>query len=373
MLRTGGARSASGPDRAIWDAWTQRVGTFASLPDLIRELGANSADVVAASGLSRQALANPANRIHYAALGTLLETAAEVTACAHFGLLAGRMWRLRDLGALGDLVRNSKSVGHALQRLAAHQNMNSEGGLAFMIARGEMVDVGYAIYHPAVEHTGQIYDCFLAAGYNFLRELCGPGWSPTEVLLPHAEPPNDVHYRNLFKVRPNFNAEFCAIRFSAHWLERPVEHGDPARVCVVERPCEPPRTRLLNDVYRALRMLLLHGRCSGDDVARMLSMHRRTLNRRLRDQGTTFQEVLDQLRFGVAGQLICESDIRLDDVAATLAYENVTSFMRSFRRWSGTTPGRWRHAASAARHADSMESRRDADGAKSAALETHPG
>ena len=71
-------------------------------------------------------------------------------------------------------------------------------------------------------------------------------------------------------------------------------------------------------------------------------MHRRTLNRRLKAQGTTFQIVLDQLRFEVACQLLSGSEISLDEVAAVLGYAGVSPFMRSFRRWADMTPGHWR-------------------------------
>jgi AraC-like DNA-binding protein len=81
----------------------------------------------------------------------------------------------------------------------------------------------------------------------------------------------------------------------------------------------------------------------------MLAMHRRTLNRRLKAEGTTFQQVLDNVRFTVARQLLSGSDVPLDDVAATLGYAGVNPFMRTFRRWTGTTPGRWRHEAAAGR------------------------
>jgi len=77
----------------------------------------------------------------------------------------------------------------------------------------------------------------------------------------------------------------------------------------------------------------------------MLSMHRRTLNRRLHAEGTTFQRVLDEIRYAVARQLLSDTGAALDDIAASLGYSGVCPFMRSFRRWSGTTPGRWRREA----------------------------
>ncbi len=89
---------------------------------------------------------------------------------------------------------------------------------------------------------------------------------------------------------------------------------------------------------------MLENRHSGDDLAQMLSIHRRTLNRRLKAEGTTFQRVLDEVRFDIARDLLSNSNVHLDDIAATLGYAAVTPFMRTFRRWSGTTPGQWRRS-----------------------------
>jgi len=98
-----------------------------------------------------------------------------------------------------------------------------------------------------------------------------------------------------------------------------------------------------------LRLLMLSGHVSGEDTARMLSMHRRTLNRRLKAQGTTFQSVLDRVRLEAARQLLEGTRLPLDDIAASLGYASVSPFMRSFRRWTGTTPGQWRRGGTAER------------------------
>jgi AraC-like DNA-binding protein len=77
---------------------------------------------------------------------------------------------------------------------------------------------------------------------------------------------------------------------------------------------------------------------SGDEVAKQLSMHRRTLDRRLKTEGTTFQEVLDEVRFEAACQLLDTARIPITEIAATLGYAETSAFSRAFRRWSGTTP-----------------------------------
>jgi AraC-like DNA-binding protein len=79
-------------------------------------------------------------------------------------------------------------------------------------------------------------------------------------------------------------------------------------------------------------------------VADLFAIHRRTLNRRLRAQGTTFKALVDETRYEVARQLLRDTRIPVAQVAAALDYSDPASFDRAFRRWSGTTPSAWREA-----------------------------
>ena len=325
---------------------SQRVGAFTALPALIRQLGADPAPLLEEAGLAPGALGAPEGRASYAALCRLMHDAASRTGCPHFGLIAGRIWHLADLGLPGEIARHSPTVGEALRTVTDYQHLNSEGGLAFVIRRGGMIDLGYAIYQSGTLGAEQYYDAVLAATFNVMRELCGPGWTPSETFLPRRRPAEVAPYRSVFKVAPRFDAELCALRFPERWMAHPVAGADPERLRAAQASAEALGPgRLVEQVRRVLRMLLLQGGASGDEAARMLSMHRRTLNRRLQAEGTTFQQVLDEVRFEVARQLLAGSGIALDDVAATLGYSGVCPFMRAFRRWSGTTPGRWRRDA----------------------------
>lgn len=331
--------------------WHQRVGSFSALPQLIRQLGRDPDQLLLGAGLDAAALSDPENRLPYAAIVHLLGLAAERTGCGHFGLLAGRMFGLSELGLLGALVRNADTVGRALDSLTLHQHLNSEGGVAFLLRRGDYVDLGYGIYQRTGAGAAQMYDATLAAGMNFMTELAGPGWRPYEVLIPHARPDDLTQYRAFFKVVPTFDAELCALRFPASDLALPVPGANPEllrRAQYLARRAGAPD--FLQQVYRGLRLLMLENRHSGDDLAHLLSMHRRTLNRRLKAQGTTFQRVLDDVRFEVARDLLSNSHVPLDDIAATLGYAAVTPFMRTFRRWAGTTPGQWRRASWSSGH-----------------------
>ena len=99
---------------------------------------------------------------------------------------------------------------------------------------------------------------------------------------------------------------------------------------------------LAEDLRRVLRTELLRGTCSATTVARLFSMHRRTLNRHLRTEGLAFRQVANQIRFEIACELLENTDMALSQVAAVLRYSELSAFTRAFRRWSGQTPSAWR-------------------------------
>jgi AraC-like DNA-binding protein len=84
---------------------------------------------------------------------------------------------------------------------------------------------------------------------------------------------------------------------------------------------------------------------SVDRVAEVLGVSRRTLNRRLADEGTSFKALLEDTRFAMARQLLRETRLPAIEIAAALHYTTPSAFSRAFRSWTrGTTPRRIRKA-----------------------------
>jgi hypothetical protein len=96
-------RALGGESPRAQDTWTQRVGGLVEIPGLLRDLGADAAEVLARAGLAAGALDHADTRIPFAAAETLLGECAAATGCAHFGLLAGQRWHLSHFGTLGQL------------------------------------------------------------------------------------------------------------------------------------------------------------------------------------------------------------------------------------------------------------------------------
>jgi AraC-like DNA-binding protein len=95
-------------------------------------------------------------------------------------------------------------------------------------------------------------------------------------------------------------------------------------------------------VKHALKRSLAGKRPSREEVARHLHLSVRTLQRRLSDAGTTFQQVLEETRRELARDYLGVKTIELSEAAFLLGYEDTNSFFRAFHDWEGTTPGEWR-------------------------------
>jgi AraC-like DNA-binding protein len=328
------------------DTWRQRVGGMVEIPGLLRQFGATPAEVLSQAGLPADALDNAENRIPFTAADRLLGACMAATGCAHFGLLVGSRWGLSYFGALGELMRHSGTVGEALGHMAVYQHLNSDAGAVFLHEHEGTVSFGYAIYRKDVRHPDQIYDVAMAIACNLVRELCGPRWSASEVVFSRHESADQTPYRRHFRAPLHFDQDRSAVRFPAHWQERTIPGADPERRRTLAAALEAAHSvSLVSHLHRALRLLLLAGKSSGDELAQTLSLHRRTLNRRLEAQGTTFRKVLDDVRFEVARHLLEHTRAPINEIAAALCYAEVSAFMHAFRRWTGTTPAQWRKTA----------------------------
>jgi AraC-like DNA-binding protein len=317
---------------------SQRVGPLVVIPGLLRELRADPAVVLAHAGLDAAALNDVDNRIPYRAMGRLLHQCVAETECPHFTLLAGQRTSLSHLGLPGELVRYSPTLGAAVRTFVVYHHLNSQGMAMFLSEHEGMVSLGSAIYQKGTEFVDQIYDGVIAMTCKVMREICGSRWAPEKVLFARARPADVGPYRHFFQAPCRFDCEQTAMLFPSSLLACPMPEADPERLRSVEKSAKAIGVELKSQLRRALRTLLLAGKLSGDVVAEILSMHHRTLNRRLAAQATSFQKVLDEVRFEAACQLLDATRVPLTEIAASLGYSESSAFSRAFRRWSGQAP-----------------------------------
>jgi len=100
---------------------------------------------------------------------------------------------------------------------------------------------------------------------------------------------------------------------------------------------------LSEDLKHSLIPYLGNRKLTQNFISEIVGMSFRTVQRKLSINGETYSDVLDQLRFEKARDLLIEDDAKLLDITFQLGYENSSTFSRAFRRWSGVTPREYRN------------------------------
>jgi AraC-like DNA-binding protein len=240
-------------------------------------------------------------------------------------------------------------VSEALLCLIEHGHLYHPGTVSTLEVRDGTAMLHYGFSPADAEGGRQTVDGALASGFRMMQALCGPDWGPVEVLLSHSPVGDEAAYNRIFGVPVRFDQEGTALVFEARWLSHPVAGADPGFRHIVELQVSELEhlhdEALSSQLRRSLRTLLLRKGYSAGRTAQLFAMHRRTMSRRLKAEGQSFQHLVAEVRYDIARHLLSNASMSLAEVAVALGYSEASAFTRAFRRWSGLNPRAWRVSA----------------------------
>lgn len=326
----------------------QRVGPLLRLPGLLREFGVRIEAALEGTGIEPAAFADPDNFISYRSGSRLLDRCARMTGCPHFGLLLGARCDCRDLGLPGQLMMHSASLEDALLSFVTMQRMNSRGASVYLHRARQHWVWGAGIYEPDAVAREQIYGMTVAIFCKSVQLLTAGAVKPVECVFPYRQPDEVTPYGALLGATVRFDQREAGIVLPRSALNAPVAGADRSRLERLHQRIAgrfPPSDKEWTErVNHAIRPLILRGQPTTSGMADLLGVNVRTLTRRLDGEGTTFQALLDTVRYGMARELLFITNMSIGDVADALAYAHQSSFTEAFVRWSGMSPSNWRRS-----------------------------
>ncbi|MEV0062299.1 AraC family transcriptional regulator [Nocardia sp. NPDC050718] len=325
------------------------LSRYASLNDyldLARSLGLEPARLIRDCGLDPAGFGTQDRWIPAEAVAELLERSAAESGREDFGLRMAQLRRFANLGPLSLVIREEPDVRSALRLLARHEHMYNEALHTEIIEANGVatlrvsVDVGRpAPVRQAVELTTGVL-------HGLLRGFLGPTWRPIQISFSHPAPRDRATYYKMFGPHVEFDQDFDGILTYSTDLDAPNAMADPQLRTYAQRlmgRLTPTREATVTDRVRELVELLLPtGRCTVEQVARSLGVDRRTVHRRLAQDGTTFSAIVDDTRAALAERLVTHRRHSLTEVADLLGFSSVSNFSRWFRTRYGTSPRQWR-------------------------------
>jgi AraC-like DNA-binding protein len=189
----------------------------------------------------------------------------------------------------------------------------------------------------------------LAALGKIARRLTGTPLSPLEVRLTRDAPPDPAHLQRLFETTAiYFSRPHDGYVFDSGLLNLPIR-GENSRPCdELEHEAEAllakmPKTGGLSwNVQETITEELQGGNPSAEHVAGRLGLHPKTLTRRLKAEGTTHRQLLDQLRYRLAERYLRQPNLSIGQIAFLVGFTDASSFNKAFRRWTGEAPRHYR-------------------------------
>jgi AraC-like DNA-binding protein len=195
-------------------------------------------------------------------------------------------------------------------------------------------------------------ETFLVLVHGLMCWLAGRRIRLTLAEFAHPRPPYAQEYAAMYSQHLRFDAERTAVRFEAAQLAAPVVQ-DAATLRKFLRTA--PQSVFLKyrnadgcaaGVRRRLRGSLGTSAWPRlDDVARELRLAPATLRRRLEAEGTSYQQIKDELRRDAAIHHLRDGRLSIAEIASLLGFQETSAFHRAFKRWSGRQPGEYRRAS----------------------------
>jgi AraC-like DNA-binding protein len=343
----GGVEPATARVTAI-DPCLTHVGLVEGIPVVLRELGSRPDEVIASAGIDPRVFDDAENVLSLAALDRLLSVCVRRTGCTHFGLLVGGKASASSFGLIGLLMQHSPTVRAALTYFVEHSSLYDRAAAPNLDVRDGVAVLSYALHSAGIASADQVVEVEIAAAYRIMKIVCGPSWLPTEVLLPRASLRDPTPFHHSFQAPVRLGREEAAIVFEARWLDHPIARADLALHNIAERSLkelvQADHESFGSQLRRTLRTMLLRKGFSAARIASLYAMHRRTMSRQLQAEGLSFQQLVNEVRYDAARQMIGGARMPLAEVAAALGYSEPSALTRAFRRWSGQGPAAWRLA-----------------------------
>lgn len=320
-------------------------------PELVRELGGDPDCLMAEVQFHYAGGERAGSRLSYSSFVQLLGLTAERLKAPDFGLrLAERQRGGKVIGPIGVVMKNSRTVGQALGYCAKHLHAYSLATrIHFIPDRAQQILlVRLEIILDHVLDTRQVTEHALSLANLNVIDITGGAARVRRVYLRHeALQPPDA-YRRAFRCEVLFGQECDGIVFSEADLLCKIADPDDQIYEMATSFIEARYPAALPPVHSQVRSLVLRfvgtHDCTHERLASEMNMHPRTLQRRLRAEGASFEAIRDEVRREIALHYLRQPEMPLTRVAEKLGYAEASVLSRSCYRWFGASPVQLRRA-----------------------------
>jgi AraC-like DNA-binding protein len=311
--------------------------------------GFDGAVLLIEAGFDLQELDGPDARCPLVKIGRLWRLAVEATGDPAFGLKVTKQYKHTIFHALGYGLSASSSLKEAFERVQRYSHVVSDAVGYEFFRRGSEY---HFILQPVVGVPVESIDALVGMYIQLCRWLIGREFSPLSVELRRSRPAIIEDYERLWRAPLRFGAEQNRLIFDSERIERRLDTGNPelarqSDTISAQYLARIERYNIEARVREVVTQRLPNCEPCQTEVAEVLNMTARTLQRKLGDSGTTFKEIVDETRHSLALAYLSAPKHSVNEITHLLGFSCSSSFTRAFRRWTGMSPSDWRAGTTA--------------------------
>lgn len=313
---------------------------------LIQHFRLDQAQILDIAALTSAELAKPDARFPTSAYGQILQALAQATDNPRIALNLGEATQPRMLGSIGFLMSSAETLGKAYQALTDYLPVLLEGALIQMEQTVDGTLLSLELNDPELPPVEYLLACMI----NWPRRLTGHQVPVRLVQLAFPEPENPLPYQQFFAAEVRFDAPRNQLLFASDYLALGCLDANPEMHQLHREFADSllsksaQQSALTAQTRNLIRRQLAEGQgcVRREQIAEAVGLSLRTLQRKLGQLGTNFQDIYDQTRREVCLQLIQQGRLSFGEITFQLGFSNQSAFQKAFKRWMGVAPSHYR-------------------------------
>ncbi|WP_150304818.1 AraC family transcriptional regulator [Pseudomonas saliphila] len=310
--------------------------------------GLSHTEIFRKVGMDPSILKDANSRYWQEMISRLWRTAVKETGDPNFGLKVATQIRPSSFHVVGHAMSCSATLGDAIHRFARYAKLISSSATIGLTETEDSLKLNFAFDTGDMPVLPETMDTVVAGLVCFNNWIVGEDVAPMEVRLMRQRPEDPQEYLRLMKCPVLFEQQEDCIIYSPDDMLLPMLSADEHLAATLDSMAATQLAQLSERFARKVRECLVlqlseESEVSRRTTAQLLNMTERTLLRRLKEEGTTFQEVLDHLREELAYEYLQRPDCTVQTVSFMLGFSDASTFSRAFKRWTGHRPSLAQH------------------------------
>jgi len=315
----------------------------------LERIGVDTAVLYEALGINPDTMARENTSISMLKYLELLELAAQKSGQRFLAIAMALDYKESNLGVLGYMLSNAATFEKALEILHRYIMLVSPGTFTSVLQEDSQCILTYKVRDIPSTLCSQDVEGTIAQFVVMIRILLKDDqWQPSHLYFEHSAPTNDQLKEFPFNSELVFDHFFNGMCFPQELMGHPLTNFDSKLLALLESQVQispqdiSSSDSLLERIGLMISAKLGNTDVSADSIAKELGMSRRTLNRRLKESGTTFNTLRENLVFHIAKESLCNSSVSITELAQMLGYSDSSAFNRAFKRMAKQRPLNYR-------------------------------